>query len=77
MSKARVVEVKRTAGKGFGFSIIGGSDTHLPPMICNVTKDGALHKTRKVGHFDSRLSTFTLFSTSHDQHYVLLTCSRK
>ncbi len=45
---SRTVELKRPHGQGFGFSIIGGSDTQFPPMINVVVKDGASLKSGRV-----------------------------
>ena len=34
MAHDRYVELERHPLGGFGFSVIGGVDTHLPPMVC-------------------------------------------
>ncbi|XP_047128258.1 PH and SEC7 domain-containing protein 4 isoform X1 [Hydra vulgaris] len=39
MSHERVVELHRQPGIGFGFSVIGGCDTHIPHMICALVRD--------------------------------------
>jgi len=39
MVEEKIVEVVRSPTKGFGFSIVGGSNTHLPPMICSLLDD--------------------------------------
>ncbi len=45
---SRTAEMKRPDGQGFGFSIIGGSNTHLPPMISYLVKDSVSHKEGKA-----------------------------
>ena len=44
-----IVKLERRALGGFGFSVIGGVDTHLPPMICAVVQNGSAHLSGKVG----------------------------
>lgn len=56
MSYERLVELQRWPGIGFGFSVIGGSDTHIPPMICALVRDSPALLSKKV----SILSIFFL-----------------
>ncbi|XP_032230434.2 PH and SEC7 domain-containing protein 1 isoform X4 [Nematostella vectensis] len=42
------VTLERHALGGFGFSVIGGVDTPLPPMVCAVVQNGAAHLSGKV-----------------------------
>lgn len=67
MSYERLVELQRWPGIGFGFSVIGGSDTHIPPMICALVRDSPALLSKKVfvgdvlykvnGHVVSNLET--------------------
>lgn len=43
-----IVRLERQALGGFGFSVIGGVDTHLPPMICAIVQNGSAHLSGKV-----------------------------
>lgn len=43
-----IVRLERRALGGFGFSVIGGVDTHLPPMICAVVQNGSAHLSGRV-----------------------------
>ena len=56
MVEEKIVEVILSPTKGFGFSIVGGSNTHLPPMICSLLKDGPAASSGKV-----RSSPFIIF----------------
>ena len=51
MSYERVVELQRWPGIGFGFSVIGGSDTHIPPMICALVRDSPALLSQQVSLF--------------------------
>ena len=48
MSYERTVELQRWPGIGFGFSVIGGSDTHITPMICALVRDSPALKSNEV-----------------------------
>jgi len=48
MSNERQVELNRWAGIGFGFSVIGGIDTHIPPMVCALVKNSPALVSGKV-----------------------------
>ena len=54
MAHDRYVELERHPLGGFGFSVIGGVDTHLPPMVCALVQNGSAQLTGKVksDHFD-------------------------
>lgn len=43
-----IVKLERRALGGFGFSVIGGVDTHLPPMVCAVVQNGSAHLSGRV-----------------------------
>jgi len=51
MSYERTVELQRWPGIGFGFSVIGGSDTHIPPMICALVRDSPALRSNQVSHY--------------------------
>lgn len=55
MAHDRYVDLERHPLGGFGFSVIGGVDTHLPPMVCALVQNGSAQLTGKVKcvHFDS------------------------
>lgn len=44
----RVVRLERRVDVGFGFSVIGGGDTHIPPMICALVRDSPALYSRQV-----------------------------
>lgn len=48
MAHDRYVELERHPLGGFGFSIIGGVDTHLPPMVCALVHNGSAQLSGKV-----------------------------
>ncbi|XP_078366616.1 PH and SEC7 domain-containing protein 2-like isoform X2 [Oculina patagonica] len=48
MAHDRYVELERHPLGGFGFSVIGGVDTHLPPMVCALVQNGSAQLTGKV-----------------------------
>ena len=48
MAHDRYVELERHPLGGFGFSVIGGVDTHLPPMVCALVHNGSAQLTGKV-----------------------------
>ena len=52
------VELKRVARIGFGFSIIGGIDTHIPPMVCALVKNSPALHSRQVSKFWAILQGF-------------------
>lgn len=60
MAHDRYVELERHPLGGFGFSVIGGVDTHLPPMVCALVHNGSAQLTGKVKcvHFVSRQLNF-------------------
>ncbi|XP_031568193.1 PH and SEC7 domain-containing protein 1-like isoform X2 [Actinia tenebrosa] len=43
-----IVKLERRALGGFGFSVIGGVDTHLPPMVCAIVQNGSAHLSGKI-----------------------------
>eukprot|EP00795_Rhopilema_esculentum_P012669 gene12669-3379_t len=49
MPETKSVEIFRSPTKGFGFSVIGGSNTHLPPMICALASGGPAASSGKIG----------------------------
>ena len=51
MAHDRYVELERHPLGGFGFSVIGGVDTHLPPMVCALVHNGSAQLTGKVSVF--------------------------
>ena len=51
MSESKIVEIERSVGGSFGFSVIGGIDTELPPMICALVHNGSAQLSGKVSHF--------------------------
>ena len=53
MAHDRYVELERHPLGGFGFSVIGGVDTHLPPMVCALVHNGSAQLTGKVSVFIS------------------------
>ena len=52
------VELKRVARIGFGFSIIGGIDTHIPPMVCALVKNSPALQSRQVSKLWAILQGF-------------------
>lgn len=44
----RFVQLERHPLGGFGFSVIGGVDTELPPMVCAIVDNGAAQLSGKV-----------------------------
>lgn len=50
MVEEREVQIARSPTEGFGFSIIGGSNTHLPPMICSLVQDSPAANSKQVKH---------------------------
>lgn len=48
MAHDRYVVLERHPLAGFGFSIIGGVDTHLPPMVCALVHNGSAILSGKV-----------------------------
>lgn len=48
MAHDRYVELERHPLGGFGFSVIGGVDTRLPPMVCALVHNGSAQLTGKV-----------------------------
>ena len=44
----RFVKLERHPLGGFGFSVIGGVDTELPPMVCAIVDNGAAQLSGKV-----------------------------
>jgi hypothetical protein len=61
-----IVKLERRALGGFGFSVIGGVDTHLPPMICAVVQNGSAHLSGRVSIVDSAASTLDLMWSSSE-----------
>lgn len=53
MAYDRYVELERHPLGGFGFSVIGGVDTHLPPMVCALVHNGSAQLSGKVSMFIS------------------------
>jgi len=51
MAHDRYVELERHPLGGCGFSVIGGVDTHLPPMVCALVHNGSAQLTGKVSAF--------------------------
>lgn len=51
MAYDRYVELERHPLGGFGFSVIGGVDTHLPPMVCALVQNGSAQLSGKVSVF--------------------------
>ena len=51
MAHDRYVELERHPLGGFGFSVIGGVDTHLPPMVCALVHNGSAQISGKVSVF--------------------------
>lgn len=51
MCDYRVVEIDRGVGGSFGFSVIGGVDTELPPMVCALVYNGSAQLSGKVSIF--------------------------
>lgn len=49
MVDERTVKILKSPTKGFGFSLIGGSNTHLPPMICALVQDSPAARSGEVG----------------------------
>lgn len=48
MAHDRYVELERHPLGGFGFSVIGGVDTHLPPMVCALVQNGSAQLSGRV-----------------------------
>ena len=48
MAHDRHVELERHPLSGFGFSVIGGVDTRLPPLICAIVHQGSAQLSGKV-----------------------------
>lgn len=48
MAHDRYVELERHPLGGFGFSVIGGVDTHLPPMVCALVQNGSAQLNGRV-----------------------------
>lgn len=51
MAYDRYVELERHPLGGFGFSVIGGVDTYLPPMVCALVQNGSAQLSGKVSVF--------------------------
>lgn len=56
MCDYRVVEIERGVGGSFGFCVIGGIDTELPPMICALVHNGSAQLSGKVSTARSQRS---------------------
>ena len=52
----RFVQLERHPLGGFGFSVIGGVDTELPPMVCAIVHNGAAQLSGKVGRYNKQNS---------------------
>lgn len=48
MSNSKIVEIERNVGGSFGFSVIGGVDTDLPPMVCALVLNGSAQLSGEV-----------------------------
>lgn len=48
MAHDRYVELERHPLGGFGFSVIGGVDTYLPPMVCALVQNGSAQLSGRV-----------------------------
>ncbi|CAB3983443.1 PH and SEC7 domain-containing 1-like isoform X2 [Paramuricea clavata] len=48
MSDSKIVEIERNVGGSFGFSVIGGVDTELPPMVCALVHNGSAQLSGKI-----------------------------
>lgn len=76
MARDRYVELERHPLGGFGFSVIGGVDTHLPPMVCALVHNGSAHLSGKVSlslrhvHFD--LQPFSRPRITTELQYLLV-----
>lgn len=66
MNYERLVELKRWKGVGFGFSVIGGSDTHIPPMICALVRDSPALLSKQVRFFSHNSGHFGSFNVYHE-----------
>jgi len=70
MAHDRYVELERHPLGGFGFSVIGGVDTHLPPMVCALVHNGSAQLSGKV-------SVFILILPQLQFTYIKSTISRQ
>ena len=71
MAHDRYVELERHPLGGFGFSVIGGVDTHLPPMVCALVHNGSAQLSGKVSVFILILPQlqFTYIKSRISRHY--------
>ena len=72
MSESKIVEIERSVGGCFGFSVIGGVDTELPPMVCALVHNGSAQLSGKVGRL--RFDTVCLNTSSCQPALVSQLC---
>ena len=53
------IQLQRSDSFGFGFSIIGGSGSELPPVICDIVEDSPADHCDEVGTFTHRKKILT------------------
>lgn len=72
----RIVKLIKEKGVGFGFSIKGGSEYHLPILISSIVKNGPADKTRKlfIGDMIIKINdqAMSTSSTTQEEMFKLL-----
>ena len=53
MSK-KLVKLKKGSESGFGFSIIGGAGTKIPPIVYEIVPGSSADKSKKVSTVNER-----------------------
>lgn len=56
------IVLQRSELFGFGFSIIGGAGSELPPVVCDIVDNSPADHCQEVRCFSSRVSALFFFS---------------